>query len=148
MKAHVVVGGIAFGMLLAAGPASAQVVQAGVVIRTGPVAGHVVVGEPAVVYPRPRRVLVVEHYAAPVILVQRIYAPRGHASGWWRRYGYRPVVVYYDGGRYYNRWFDGRPLRRVQVYERGGRYYTSSDARDGYRDRTRDIDYDRNGWDD
>jgi hypothetical protein len=147
MKAHVVVGGLAFGILLAAAPASAQVVQAGVVIRSGPVTGHVIVGEPAaaVVYPRPRRVVVVERYA-PVVVVERIHAPRGHAYGWWRRYGYRPVVVYYGGGRYYQGWFDGRPLRRVEVYERNGRYYRWDDDRDHYRDRTRE--YERRSWDD
>jgi hypothetical protein len=148
MKAHVVVGGLAFGILLAAAPASAQVVQAGVVIRSGPVYGHVIVGEPAapVVYPRPRRVVVVERYAPPVVVVERIHAPRGYAYGWWRRYGYRPVVVYYGGGRYYDRWFDGRPLRRVEVYERNGRYYRWDDDREHYRDRTRDDE--RRGWDD
>ena len=151
MKANVVAGGIAFGLLLAAGPTSAQVVQAGVVIRSGPVTGHVVVGEPApvVVYPRPRRVVVVERYAPPVIVVERFHAPRRHAYGWWRQNGYRPVVVYYDGGRYYDRWFDGRPLRRIEVYQRGGRYYRwDGDDRDRYRDRSREIRYHRQDWDD
>jgi hypothetical protein len=148
MKARVVVGGLAFGILLAAAPASAQVVQAGVVIRSGPVYGHVIVGEPAaaVVYPMPRRVVVVERYAPPVVVVERVYAPRGYALGWWRRYGYRPVVVYYGGGRYYQRWFDGRPLRQFEVYERNGRYYRWDDDRDHYRDRTRE--YERRSWDD
>jgi len=150
MKAHVVVGGLAFGMLLAAGPASAQVVQAGVVIRSGPVTGHVVVGEPAaVVYPRPRRVVVVGRYPPPIVVVERIRAPRGYAYGWRRRYGYRPVVVYYGGGRYYSPWFDGQPLRRVEVYERGGRYYRwEADGRDRYRDRTREVAYYRDDRDD
>jgi hypothetical protein len=146
MKAHVVVGGLAFGILLAAAPASAQVVQAGVAIRSGPVTGHVIVGEPAVVYPSPWRVVVVERYAPPIVVVERIHAPRGYAYGWWRRYGYRPVAVYYGGGRYYQHWFDGRPLRRVEVYERNGRYYRWADNRDHYRDRTRE--YERRSWDD
>jgi hypothetical protein len=148
MKAHVVVGSLAFGILLAAGPASAQVVQAGVVFRSGPVAGHVIVGEPGpvAVYPRPRRIVVVERYAPRVVVVERIHVPPGHAYGW-RRYGYRPVVVYYDRGRYYDRAFDGRPLRRVEVYQRGGRYYRwDGDDRDHYRDRYREAQ--RYGWDD
>lgn len=111
MKVNVVVGGIALGLLLAARPAQAQFVQTGVVIHSGPVTGHVIVGEPA---PYPPRVIVVE----------RSYGPRGRPVYWSRGYGYRPVVVYYDGHRYYDRWFDGcRGLRRIQVYERGGRYY-------------------------
>ncbi len=153
MKANVVVGGIAFGILLATGPASAQVVQAGVVIRSGPVTGHVVVGEPVpvVAYRRPpvRRVVVVERYAPSIIVVERLYAPRGRAYGWWRHQGYRPVVVYYDGRRYYNRWVDGRALRRIEVYERGGRYYRwDGDDRDRYRDRAHAVEYHRHGWDD
>ncbi len=152
MKANVVVGGIAFGVLLATGPASAQVVQAGVVIRSGPVTGHVVVGEPApvVAYRRPvHRVVVVERYAPPIVVVERLYGPRGRANGWWRHQGYRPVVVYYDGSRYYNRWFEGRTLRRIEVYERGGRYYRwDGYDRDRYRDRSHAADYHRRNWDD
>jgi hypothetical protein len=56
------------------------------------------------------------------------------------------VAVYYGGGRYYQHWFDGRPLRRVEVYERNGRYYRWADDRDHYRDRTRE--YERRSWDD
>src|SRR5262245_53731180 len=146
MKAHVVVGGLAFGILLAAAPASAQVIQAGVAIRSGPVTGHVIVAEPAVVHPSPRRVVVVERYAAPVVVVERIHAPWGYAYGWWRRYGYRPVVVYYGGSRYYQHWFDGRPLQRGEVYERNGRYYRWHDDGDHYRDCSRE--YERRSWED
>jgi hypothetical protein len=112
MKVSVVLGGIALGMLLAAGPARAQVVEAGVVIRSGPVIGHVVVA--------PR-------YASPVVVVERAYVPRGRAYGWWRGRGYRPVIVYYDGRRYYDRWVDGWGLRRIEVYQRCGHSYRWDD---------------------
>jgi hypothetical protein len=134
MKASIMVGGLALGLSLAARPAPAQMVQAGVVFQSGPIAGHVVVGEPGpvVVYPAPvRHVVVIDRYTPRVIVVEPVGWPRGRAYGW-RRYGYRPVVVYYDGARYYDRWFGGRPgLRRVEVYRRDGRYY----RRDRYRGR-------------
>jgi len=124
MRASVVVGALAFGILVTARPAGAQV-EAGVVIRSGPISGHVIVGEPApvVVYPVPRPVVVVDRYAPRVVVVEPIYVRRGWSYGWWGRYGYRPVFVYYDGARYYDRWFDGRGVRRVEVYQRDGRYY-------------------------
>jgi hypothetical protein len=152
MKANVVVGGLAFGILLAAGPAHAQVVQAGVVIRSGPVTGHVLVGEPApvVVYREPvRRVVVADPYVPRLVVLEPVYVPRGRAYGWWRGYGYRPVVVYYDGRRYYNRWSDGRGLQRIVVYERSGHYYRwDGDAWDHYRERHRGPDHHWRDWDD
>jgi hypothetical protein len=123
MKANVVVGGVALSLLLAAGPAHAQVVQAGVVIRSGPVTGHVVVGRPAVYRRPPRHVVVVSRYAPRAVVIERLYLPRGRAYGWWKGRGYRPVVVYYDGRRYYGQWFSGPVLRRIEVYERGGHFY-------------------------
>jgi hypothetical protein len=126
MKANVVAGGIAVSLLLAAGPALAQVIQAGVVIRSGPVTGHVVVAEP-VAYPEARRVVVVDRYPSRAVFVERIYVPRGRAYGWWRDRGYRPVVVYYDGRRYYRRWFSEPRLRRIEVYEHRGRFYRWDD---------------------
>jgi hypothetical protein len=157
MKTSIVVGGMALGLLLAARPAPAQMVQAGVVIRSGPVSGHLIVGEPApvVVYREPvRRVVVVDRYAPRVIVVESVRGPRGRAYGW-RRYHYRPVVVYYVGYRYYDRWFGGRPgLRRVEVYERDGRFYRWDGDREHYRYRGRDDryrdrdDHRRHDWDD
>ena len=136
MKTRMVVGGLAVGLLLAASPAPAQTVEAGVVIRSGPVTGHVILGEP------------------PPVVVYREPAgwPRGPYSSW--RNQYRPVVVYYDGDRYYDRWFGGRPgLRRLEVYQRGGRYYRWSDDRYRHRDRNdryrdRDDRRSRHNWDD
>jgi hypothetical protein len=107
MKVNVVVGGVAFSLLLAAGPAHAQVLEAGVVIRSGPVTGHVVVARPAVYREPPRHVVVVDRYAPRVVIVERLYVPQGRGYGWWRGHGYRPVVVYYDATT-----GDGIPVRR------------------------------------
>jgi hypothetical protein len=114
MKASIIVGSMALALTLAARPAHAQIVQAGIVVRSGPVYGHIIVGEPApvVVYPEP----------APRVIVAHPYTPR-------------VIFLYYDGVRYYDRWY-GRPgLRRVAVYERGGRYYRWTGGRDWYRPR-------------
>jgi hypothetical protein len=121
MKTSIVVGGMALGLLLAARPVPAQMVQAGVVIRSGPVSGHVIVGEPApvVVYREPaRRVVVVDRYAPRVIVVESLRGPG---------------------------------LRRVEVYERGGRFYRWDDNRSRDRDdhyRDRDDHRGRHDWDD
>jgi hypothetical protein len=124
MKTSIAVGTMAIGLALAARPAQAQIVEAGVVIRSGPVYGHVVVGPP---------------YTPRVIVVEPVH------YGWWRNQ-HRPIVVYYDGVHYYDRWFSGRPgLRRVEAYQRGGRYYRW-DGRD--RDRERYDDRGGHDWDD
>ncbi len=124
MKTAIVMGGIALALTLHS-PAAAQMVEAGVVIRSGPVAGHVVITdrEPRYHYPE-RRVVVVERYAPQVIVVEHGRAHRGR--GWWKKHGYRPVVVYYDvrRGRFYDRRDrDRRGIREVVVYEGNGRYY-------------------------
>ena len=60
MKTAIVTGGIALALTLHS-PAAAQMVEAGVVIRSGPVTGHVVIADPEPVYYRPeRRVVVVD----------------------------------------------------------------------------------------
>jgi len=125
MKTSMVLGGIV-ALALAAPAAQAQQVQAAVVVRSGPVYGHVVVGEPAVVYRRPvRRVVVVERYRPRVIVVERVHVPRGHAHGWWAQRGYRAATLYYDAREdcYYDRPVAGRAVREVTVYLRDGRYY-------------------------
>jgi hypothetical protein len=117
MPTRILAGTIAVVLGLTAAPLNAQTVEGGVVVRSGPVAGHVVVGSPppVVVYREPVR---------QIIVVERLHVPRGRAYGWWRRHGYREAWVYYDGDSYYARPFKGRPgLRRVLVYERAGRYY-------------------------
>jgi hypothetical protein len=97
-------------------------VSGGVVVQSGPVAAHVEVNDP------PPPVVVYHEPAREVVVVERIHEPEGNAYGWWKKHGYREVVVYYDGDSYYHRWFERRGgLRRVVVYERGGRYYRSVD---------------------
>lgn len=123
-----------------AAPLHAQLVHADVVVRGGPVLGHVVVDDgystyrrpPAVVYERPARVVVVERFR--------------NRGEWrrWQRDGYRRVTVYYADGRYYDR---SRPgAREVVVYERNGHFYDCDDGvrhdrdshhDDHYRDRNR-----------
>ena len=143
MKASIVAGSLLAALSLVT-PARAQQVAADVVVRSGPVAGRVVIGDgystyrrPAVVYRRaPERVIVVERVR------------RRHQQSHWRKYGYREVVVYYRDGRYYDRYDRAWPaMQEVVVYERDGRYYRECDddyARDGRYDR-RDRDRD---WDD
>jgi hypothetical protein len=113
MKTAIVTGGIALALTLHS-PAAAQMVEAGVVIRSGPVAGHVVIADR-------------QRYAPRVVVVEHVRTHRGRGHGWWKRHGYQPVVVYYDVryGRFYDRWHrDRRGIREVIVYERRGRYYT------------------------
>ncbi len=142
MKTAIVMGGIALALTLHS-PAAAQMVEAGVVIRSGPVAGHVVIADPAPVY---QRRVVVERYAPRVIVVEHIRSYRGRGHGWWKRHGYRPVVLYYDvrRGRFYDRWHrDRRGIREVIVYERRGRFYAAYDDDHDYRDRD---DYRDDDW--
>jgi hypothetical protein len=137
MRTAFVTGGIALALTLHS-PAAAQMVEAGVVVRSGPVVGHVVVADPAPVY-HERRV-VVKRYAPRVVVVELVRVHRGR--GWWKRHGYRPVVVYYDvrRGRFYDHWDrDRRGIREVVVYERRGRFYTDDHWRDDRR-------YDRDDW--
>ena len=123
--------------LLAAAPSSAAAqVAADVVVAGGPVAGRVVIGRP---YPPPvyvaPRVVYAERHAPEVIVVERRAHrhPRGHAHGYWRKHGFRPVVVYEARGVYYDRWYRGIPgLHEVVVYERDGRYYRDWDYPPSY----------------
>ena len=68
MKTAIVMGGIVLGLTLHS-PAAAQIVEAGVVISSGPVAGHVVIADPEPVYHRPERRVVVERYDPRVVVV-------------------------------------------------------------------------------
>lgn len=156
MNTSIVAGSLLAALTLAR-PVHAQV-AADVVLRSGPVAGHVVVGDgystyrrPVVYRPAPERVIVVERYAPRVVVVERLR----HHRKWrhWREHGYRPVMLYYRDGRYYDRsdrhWADGR---QVVVYERDGRFYHDCDDdrdhdRDFSRDDRRDRDRERD-WDD
>lgn len=147
-----IVAGSLLASLLAAAPAVAQSVAADVLIRSGPVAGRVVVGNGYSTYRRPsvivdrrpvaRRVVIVERYAPRVIVVERV--PRHRSSRAWARHGYRPITLYYIDGRYYDRWNDRWPrATEVVVYERGGRYYVSDcEERWRHHDRSPERDWD------
>jgi hypothetical protein len=127
-------------VLTAAAPLHAQRIEAGVVVHSGPVAGHVVVRDGYSSYHRPiTRRVIVEHRPR-VIVVERVH--RHRPASYWARRGYRAVTLYYRDGRYYDRWVGHRQgVRKVVVWERDGRYY-----RDDYH---HDHDCDRDGhWDD
>jgi hypothetical protein len=122
MRTSVVVSSLIAGLLSATVPLHAQRVEAGVVVRSGPVAGHVVVRDGYSTYRRPvtRRVVAVER--PRLVVVERVHR-RGPAKQWSRR-GYRPVTLYYWDGRYYDRPMGRRhDFRTIVVWERDGRYY-------------------------
>ena len=109
------------GLALMTAPLHAQRVSAEVVVRGGPVAGRVAVGEGYSSYRSPVRRVVVQHHAAQVVRVERFRHRHGKH---WKRHGYREVVVYYIDGRYYRQagWGHHRG-HAVVVYERDGRFY-------------------------
>ena len=132
--------------LFVAAPATAagQRVTADIVLRSGPVRGHVVIGDRPYGYRYDRhRPVVVHRHSVRVIHVHRFSAPRGRAHGWWKRHGYRPVTLYVHAGRFYDRYdFDrlhrrGLEFQRVVVWERGGRFYHEAPERYVRHDRNR-----------
>jgi hypothetical protein len=123
MKTSIVAGSLLAALSLVA-PLHGQQVAAGVVVRSGPVAGHVVIGDGYSTYRRP---VVYHRAAARVIVVERVNRRHQHARQW-RRDGYRPVTLYYIDGRYYDRYVrGGRHVREVVVFERDGRFYRACD---------------------
>jgi len=142
MKASVIAGSLLSGLVLVA-PVQAQQVSADVVVRSGPVAGRVVVSDDGYSTYRQRRVV---HYreAPRVIVIERVH--RHRHDGHWKRNGFRAVTVYFANGRYYDRWHGNpRGVRRVVVYERRGKYYEACDRDHGHGRHDGDR-YD--GWDD
>ncbi len=134
------------GLMITVAPLHAQRVQAGVVVQSGPIAGHVVIRDGYSTYRRPyaRRVVVVER--PHVIVVERVH--RHRPAKHWSRRGYRPVTLYYWDGRYYDRWVGHRHgVRTIVVWERNGRYYHDCDHDDRDHVRDHDRDHDRH-WDD
>ena len=124
-------------LVLAPRSATAQI-AADVVVGSGPVAGRVVVGRPypdVVVVDRGRRYYR-DYHRPRVIVVERYHrGPRGVAHGYWKQRGWRPVVVYYIDGRFYDRpWRGARRVHEVVIYERGGRYLVPRDFRHDGRD--------------
>lgn len=124
-----IVWSLVAGLVTTAAPLHAQRVEAGVVVRSGPVAAHVVLrdrdGYSTYRRPAPRRVVVVER--PRVVVVERVH--RHRAAKHWHRHGYRPVTVYYWEGRYYDRPVAHRHgVRNVVVWERDGRFYHDCDS--------------------
>ena len=137
MKTSIIAGSLLTALTLTV-PLQAQQVAAGIVLRSGPVAGHVVIGNGYSTYRRP----VVYRAPARVIVVERlVHRNHGFARSW-RQQGYRQVVVYYRDGHYYDRYVRGWPeVREVVVYERNGRLYREwDDDRDRRHDRDRHDD--------
>lgn len=131
MKTSALAGSLLASLALIATPLQGQTVNAEVVIRSGSPSS----------YRQPRRVVVIERDAPRIIVVERMH--RGHQGKHWRRHGYRRVVVYYAGGRYYTQYPNRRSrVQEVIVYERGGRYYRDDDHR-RYRDNHRSWRHDR-----
>lgn len=130
MKATVFAGSLLSGLMLTA-PLAAQQVAANVYVRSGPVAGHVVVDHGYSTYRRPdyrrpeARRVVVERRVPRVIMVERVRVR--HQRGYWAHHGFRPVTLYYVDGRYYDRWIGGPRVREIVVYERDGRFYDECD---------------------
>jgi hypothetical protein len=145
MRTSIVAGSLLAVLSLAA-PLPAQQVSVGVAVRSGPVAGTIVVGDGYSTYRRP---IVYRRESARIIVVERVHVRDHRAWRHWRRHGYRPVVVYYRDGRYYDRYLrGGPPMREVVIYERNGRYYRVCDER-GWSDRyDGPRHYDDHGWDD
>jgi hypothetical protein len=147
MRTSIVAGSLLAALSFVA-PLSAQRVSADVAIRGGPVAGRVVVGDGYSTYRRP---VVYRRVPARVIVVERVYIRHHRALRHWQRHGFRPVVVYYRDGRYYDRDMrGGPPMREVVIYERDGRCYDVCDERDWrdhYQGPSRYDDHDRD-WDD
>jgi hypothetical protein len=118
---------------------------------SGPVAGHIIVGDPDAWYPRTAIEVAPRYHARPIYRDVRVYRMgRGHNGGW-RSRGYRAVRMWYDADRdcYYDRddpYRDG--LREVVIYERGGRYYDQEFGRRAGHDREwRHGDRDRDDGD-
>ena len=145
MRTSAVTWSLIAGILSAAVPLHAQRVEAGVVVRSGPVAGHVVIRDGYSTYRRPtaRRVVVVER--PRIVVVERVH--RHRPAKHWARRGYRPLTLYYWDGRYYDRWAGHRHgVRTIVVWERDGRYYHDCDE-DRHWDRDDDNRYHEH-WDD
>jgi hypothetical protein len=136
MRTSIVLGSLLVALSLGSS-LQAQQVAADVVLRSGPIAGRVVVGEP---YPPPAYSTYRRPVARPVmyrpppprlVVIERVYVRHRGLEQRWRRAGFRPVVVYYRDGRYYDRADRyGAPMRQVVVYQHNGRFYQECDERE------------------
>ena len=147
-----------FGLLVALAPmpAEAQRVSADIYVGTGPIRGHVRVGERPRYY-RARHVVVQPRYRSERVIVIERRPQRLHVQRWrHHRHGSRvcvasrhdTVIVFYDArkDRFYD---DYRPgLREVAVYEHEGGLYRDWDRDDYRRYHEDDRRYDRRWSDD
>lgn len=135
MKTSIAAGSLLVALSLV-GSLHAQQVVADVAVWSGPVAGRVVIGDGYSTYRRP---VAYRRVSDRVIVVERVYVRNHRPEKHWSQRGFRPVVLYYRDGRYYERYVPGGAgMREVIVYERDGRFYQECDARDrgdrdGYR---------------
>jgi hypothetical protein len=138
---HAVAWTLIAGLVTTAAPLHGQWVEGHVAVRSGPIAGHVVIRDGYSTYRRPvgRRVVVERPH---VVIVERVH--RHRSARHWSRRGYRPVTLYYWDGRYYDRWLGHRHgVRTIVVWERHGRYYRDCEdcgKRDGRHHRDCDDD--------
>jgi len=100
-------------------PLRAQTVGGHVVVRSGPVIAAVVFGPRPVYYPAP------PVYGPRVVVVGSPYYGEDY---WWHR-GYQRVTVYYDPERdcYYDHADPRFGYRPVVVYRRGGRFFREAE---------------------
>jgi hypothetical protein len=126
MRASIIAGSLLVGLTLVA-PLSAQQVAAAVVVRSGPVAGRVVVGREYSTYRRP---VTYRPVPARIVVVERVYVRHPGLAHRWERRGYHRMVLFYWDGRYYDRDLRRPGVREVVVYERSGRYLQECDGRD------------------
>ncbi|HEX6615816.1 MAG TPA: hypothetical protein VF046_05880 [Gemmatimonadales bacterium] len=125
MHASIVAGSLIAALSLAT-PLHGQQVMAQVVVRSGPVTGHVTVENGYSSYRRP---VVYRRAPARVVVVERV-AHRHHRHTFGRGNNYRRVTLWYYDGRYYDRAVRDWPgMREVIVYQRDGRYYDDCDDR-------------------
>jgi hypothetical protein len=116
---HAVAWTLIAGLVTTAAPLHGQWVEGHVAVRSGPIAGHVVIRDGYSTYRRP-----VER--PRIVVVERVH--RHRSAKHWSRRGYRRVTLYHWDGRYYDRWVGHRHgVRTVVVWERDGRYYRDCD---------------------
>lgn len=143
--------------VLAVAPVRSEAQVSGEIAVDGyPVGGYIRFGDRPryveVVRPRARgqRVVVVERYAPPRVIVVERWQRHKHHKHWRDDRRYRRGFVYYD--RWHDRYYDSyRPgLVEIRVVIRDGRFYRYDDRDRSYRDRRdrryRDGRYD--DWDD
>ncbi len=116
---------LAFTLALPATQVQAQSVGGQVVIHSGPVSAAVVFGPRPAYRPRP-------YYAPRVAVVSAPY--RG--DGYWSHYGYQRATLWYDADRdcYFDRGDPRYGYRPVVVYQRGGRFFREAGFQRGHPD--------------